>query len=89
MIKKILNSIESHFKINFSENTELSKTLDSIFLSFREINFEFKDNLVTSIVNKCAEITREVCTYTKKNYSYKDRQIDKILTSKNGEFLLC
>lgn len=80
--KKILNSIESHFKINFSENTELSKTLDSIFLSFREINFEFKDNLVTSIVNKCAEITREVCTYTKKNYSYKDRQIDKILTSK-------
>ena len=46
------------------------------------MDFNLKDDIVTSIVNKSAEINKEVCTYTKENYSKFDRNIDKIITSK-------
>lgn len=37
---------------------------------------------VTKILNKAEEICKQVCTFENKNYSERDRKIDKILTSK-------
>lgn len=37
---------------------------------------------VTQILNKAEEICKQVCTFENKNYSERDRKIDKILTSK-------
>lgn len=74
--KQIISTIEKNFSVNFSEITELQKILNS----FSKDNL--KDDIVTTIVNKSAEINREVCSYTKDNYSKFDRNIDKIITSK-------
>ena len=80
---KILSSIESHFNIKFSEFEELQQSLHSLLNSdTAQSPFNLKDDIVTSIVNKSAEINKEVCTYTKENYSKFDRNIDKIITSK-------
>ena len=72
---KIISSIESNFNIKLAENDDLKNAINSIFS-------KLKDDIVTTIVNKSAKINREVCTYTKENYSQFDRNIDKIITSK-------
>lgn len=72
---KIISSIESNFNIKLAENDDLKNAINSIFSNL-------KDDIVTTIVNKSAKINREVCTYTKENYSQFDRNIDKIITSK-------
>ena len=74
--KQIISTIEKNFSVNFSEITDLQNILNS----FSKDNL--KDDIVTIIVNKSAEINREVCSYTKDNYSKFDRNIDKIITSK-------
>ena len=80
---KILSSIEKNFNIKFSEIKELQKKLNEILNSNKKpYSLNFKDDIVTSIVNRSAEINREVCTYTKKNYTQFDRNIDKVITSK-------
>lgn len=67
---KIVSSIEENFNVKISQK------------DFKNISSTLKDEIVTTIVNKSAEINREVCTYTKENYSKFDRNIDKIITSK-------
>ena len=80
---KILSSIEANFNIEFSKIKELRQVLHSLLNSGAEHSlFNLKDDIVTSIVNKSAKINREVCIYTKENYSKFDRNIDKIITSK-------
>lgn len=82
-LKKALNKIFSQ------SNNSSSPALDSqsdANLQLRNNRFisasNLKDEIVTTIVNKSAEINREVCTYTKENYSNFDRKIDKVITSK-------
>lgn len=80
---KIISSMESNFNTKFSEIEELQKVLHSSSDSETKNSFSnLKDDIVTTIVNKSAEINREVCSYTKDNYSKFDRNIDKIITSK-------
>lgn len=80
---QILTSIEKNFNIKFSEFEDLQSTLKKcIDLLNSHGKSYFRDEVVTSLVNKSAEISRQVCIYTKKNYSSFDRKIDKILTSK-------
>ena len=100
---KIIDSIESNFKVNFSKNEDLKRELNKLF-SIQDTNQQLavasrvsqntsskknfnsfcnlKDEIVTTIVNKSAEINRKVCTYTKNNYTNFDRKIDKVITSK-------
>ena len=66
--EKILKSIKNNFKINLQE--------EKIGIS------NFKDKIVSTIMKKAEEITKEVCTFENKDYREKDRKIDKILTSK-------
>ena len=45
-------------------------------------NSKNEEEKVSKILNRAEEICKKVCTFEDKNYSEKDRKIDKILTSK-------
>jgi len=82
---KILDSIEKNLNIKLKNNIEIAKALTSckIELTKHEINeTNFKDNVVSSIMQKCEDITNQVCSFEKENYNNFDRKIDKVLTSK-------
>lgn len=68
---KILNSIQENFSIDINK-----------FDAFKKLNENFKDVIVSSIMDKAEEICKKVCTFENENYSSRDRKIDKILTSK-------
>ena len=42
----------------------------------------FKDKIISSILENCEQTQKKVCTYSKQDYNKKDRKIDKFLTSK-------
>ena len=68
---KILNSIQENFSIDINK-----------FDAFKKLNGNFKDVIVSSIMDKAEKICKKVCTFENGNYSSRDRKIDKILTSK-------
>lgn len=68
---KILNSIQENFSIDINK-----------FDAFKKSNENFKDVIVSSIMDKAEKICKKVCTFENENYSSRDRKIDKILTSK-------
>lgn len=68
---KILNSIQENFSIDINK-----------FDTFKKLNENFKDVIVSSIMDKAEKICKKVCTFENENYSSRDRKIDKILTSK-------
>ena len=83
--EKILVSIEKNLSIDLTNNETIktlkNKALDN--LSTHEINKNtFKDTIVSSIMHKAEIICKDVCIFENKNYSNRDRKIDKILTSK-------
>ena len=82
--KKILDSIQEHLKINF-ENEELKESLKEVRKTLKEKGVtqnNFKDKIVSEIVEKAESVSQKVCTYENINYSSRDRKVDKILTSK-------
>lgn len=68
---KILNSIQENFSIDINK-----------FDALKKLNENFKDVIVSSIMDKAEKICKKVCTFENGNYSSRDRKIDKILTSK-------
>ena len=95
--EKILKSIEEHFNISIIDNSNLQNirkmSIERINLekekleenknkTSNENKENFKDIIVSSIVNTAEKISNSVCTYGNNNYSARDRKIDKILTSK-------
>ena len=68
---KILNSIQENFSIDINK-----------FDAFKKLKENFKDVIVSSIMDKAEKICKKVCTFENENYSSRDRKIDKILTSK-------
>ena len=95
--EKILKSIEEHFNISIIDNSTLQNirkmSIEKINLgrekleenknkTSNENKENFKDIIVSSIVNTAEKISNSVCTYGNNNYSARDRKIDKILTSK-------
>lgn len=68
---KTLNSIQENFSIDINK-----------FDAFKKLNENFKDVIVSSIMDKAEKICKKVCTFENENYSSRDRKIDKILTSK-------
>ena len=95
--EKILKSIEEHFNISIIDNSTLQNirkmSIEKINLekekleenknkTSNENKENFKDIIVSSIVNTAEKISNSVCTYGNTNYSARDRKIDKILTSK-------
>ena len=95
--EKILKSIEEHFNISIIDNSTLQNirkmSIERINIekekleenknkTSNENKENFKDIIVSSIVNTAEKISNSVCTYGNNNYSARDRKIDKILTSK-------
>lgn len=83
--EKILQSIEENVGIDLLNNESLEDVKDVVRIELHKNNiFEnnFKDSIVSSIMHKSETICEKVCTFQDKNYSYRDRKIDKILTSK-------
>lgn len=82
--EKILETIQKKFDINLEEENikrcteEIKNNLEKEGIT----NKNFKDKIVSNIVKKAEEISQEVCSFENRNYSGRDRKIDKILTSK-------
>lgn len=87
---KIIDSIEKSLNINLhTENISTKLEEDKKRLLKNDINTDtIKDSIVSSIMKKSEEISNLVCTFKNKNYNFRDKKIDKILTSKSLEFLL-
>lgn len=82
--EKILNSIKKHLNIDF-ENEDIQSCLSDVKQQLAEediITNNFKDKVVADIMKKVEDVSKEVCTFENKDYSSRDRKIDKILTSK-------
>ena len=82
--EKILETIQQKFNINLeAENikectTHIKNNLEKSGIT----NKNFKDKIVSNIVKKAEEVSQEVCSFENRDYSGRDRKIDKILTSK-------
>ncbi len=82
--EKILNSIQNKLNIDL-KNNNIQNYLQEIKqnLEKQKINQNnFKDKVVSDIMKRAEEVSKEVCSYENKDYGAKDRKIDKILTSK-------
>lgn len=82
--EKILNSIKNHLNINL-ENQNIQSCLSDVKHQLEKENItsnNFKDKVVADIMRKAEDVSKEVCTFENKDYSARDREIDKILTSK-------
>lgn len=82
--EKILETIQQKFNINLeAENikectTHIKNNLEKSGIT----NKNFKDKIVSNIVKKAEEVSQQVCSFEDRDYSGRDRKIDKILTSK-------
>ncbi len=82
--EKILKSIKDNLDIDF-ENKDIQDYLVTVKEKLKEKNIteeNFKDKVVADIMKKAERISKEVCTFENKDYTARDRKIDKILTSK-------
>ena len=82
--KRILNSIERNLFIDLKDEN-LQKILSKTKKELKRNNItqeNFKDKIVTKIMQDAEEITKEVCTFGDIDYGERNRKIDKILTSK-------
>lgn len=82
--EKILNSIQNNLNINI-QNEKIQNSLQTIKENLKEKEItdkNFKDKIVTNIMQKAEIISKEVCTFENEQYGARDRKIDKILTSK-------
>lgn len=82
--EKILETIQQKLNINLeAENIKECTTYIKNNLEKSGItNKNFKDKIVSNIVKKAEEVSQEVCSFEDRDYSGRDRKIDKILTSK-------
>ena len=78
----ILNSIQRHFLIDCKKLEIESSKDDCILKLSNNSDSSFRDIIVSEIIKNAEKISREVCSFNKKSISFRDRKIDKILTSK-------
>jgi len=82
--ERILNSIQKNFNISLN-NESINIKLEEIkqLLEKNDILKEnIRDKVVSSIVFKAENVSREVIKYENNSYENRDKKIDKILTSK-------
>lgn len=69
-------------KYKLQQKEENEKSNKSIKNKTENSDNKFKDYIISTIVKKCEEVSKQVCTYEKNESNKRDRKIDKILTSK-------
>ena len=82
--EKILSSIKNYLSIDL-ENKDIQSCLSDVKQQLEKENIttnNFKDKIEADIMKKAEYVSKEVCTFENKDYSSRDRKIDKILTSK-------
>lgn len=80
--EKILNSMQKYFLID-CKKSEIVKVKEACISKLLEGNSSsFRDTIVSHIIKTAEEVANEVCSFSKTSNSFKDRKIDKILTSK-------
>lgn len=82
--EKILETIQQKLNINLeAENIkECTANIKNNLEKLGITNKNFKDKIVSNIVKKAEEVSQQVCSFEDRDYSGRDRKIDKILTSK-------
>ena len=83
--KKIISSIENFLDIKLLENENISSSLFESKKLLLDNNIDsscFKDKIVSCLMFHSENTALKVTTYNKKDYNYKNKKIDKILTSK-------
>lgn len=80
----LIKSLKNYLNIELLENTSLKNKLAEIHATLSTTNNinNFRDEIVSSIVKKAENISKEVVTIENELYINNDRKIDKILTSK-------
>lgn len=78
--EEICWDIENYLGISLRKDKKIIEILNSIRNKIGYI--ELKDYIVSTIMKKAEEVTKEVVTYSKISYDKKDRKLDKIFTSK-------
>lgn len=80
----LIKSLKNYLNIELLENTSLKNKLAEIHDTLSTTNNinNFRDEIVSSIVKKAENISKEVVTIENELYINNDRKIDKILTSK-------
>lgn len=83
--KKIISSIEKYLGLKLLENENISRSIFEAkkLLLDNDIDSScFKDKIVFSLMFHSENTALKVTSYSKKDYNYKNKKIDKILTSK-------
>lgn len=83
--ESLLESLEAYLGFNILQVDEILQKIAearSRLMDDGVSEDRFRDRVVTRIVETCESIGNEVISYEKKNYTERDRRIDKILTSK-------
>lgn len=81
---KILNSIKKNTKLQI-DYPKITKKVEEVREKLKNQGVtekNFKDKIVSNILYHSEEICKKVCIFENENYTYRDRKIDKILTSK-------
>ena len=80
--KDILNSIQEHFSID-CDLPEIAVAKKHCLSKLSKTNSaSFKDSIVSHIIKSAENVAKEVCSFVNDSSSFRDRKIDKILTSK-------
>ena len=83
--RKIISSIENYLGVKLLENENISSSLFEAkkLLLDNDIDSScFKDKIVSCLMFYSENTTHQVTRYNKIDYNYKNKKIDKILTSK-------
>ena len=83
--RTILKSIEKNCKQKIEKNSNIQKCKEKIEKELEIENItkhNFKDKIVSSIMERAEQICQKVCSFENKDYAQRDRKIDKIVTSK-------
>ncbi len=81
----LLESLKTCLGFDLMQNEKISQKVKAAGTMLEEAGIPcnlFRDQVVTKIVNTCESISREAVTFEKKDYTARDRRIDKILTSR-------
>ena len=83
--EKIINEINKNLNIELDNQPELNNALQSVKEILEHSGEQIgkvQDKIISSIVFKAENVVQDVVSYDNRDYNYKDRKIDKIITSK-------
>lgn len=82
---QLLNTLDKYLDYNLSKENSIVDKVNEGRKKLRNYyidNDAFRDEIVTTLINKAEEIANKVVTYDNSKYNLRDRKIDQILTSK-------